>query len=448
MKIFKPIGHESLKLFLLLVLCLSLLVPSNLKSQDILKVSEVYDYDVGDIYQYRTNELPKGGWSWVKFSTYTITLKYYSTNNDTLFYHRDYKIQWKAYENDEWDISYNQDIIYFTNLDSLVNGGQIDSVYTDTSLFNGRQINSNVTYENRYVITKSFVKGCGLGFEYRYDTMSDYTRYNKLIYFKKGQEEWGKLLPPPVENISTVAEIYDFDIGDVFHFEEEQDSYFAEVNFWAIINTRIINKYYSPNNDTVFYERDIEKKIRSYYDTIFEFFHDTIFYTNLDSLINNGQIDSTYSIPDEYNGRQTNIRYTREGESYTTIKYSVGCGISYDHIIDPKIHWYFWTLDLVYFKKGTEEWGTPEYVSPEYIETINDKYNLQIYPNPANNFVTIESKTKIKSVSILSFQGKRIKSFTVESKNASIDISGLTSNIYILEIDFGDNLVHKKLIKE
>ena len=55
------------------------------------------------------------------------------------------------------------------------------------------------------------------------------------------------------QEISTVGEIYDYEIGDIFHFD---------LFCWGCVidetKIQIINKYYSQNNDTLYYTRDID----------------------------------------------------------------------------------------------------------------------------------------------------------------------------------------------
>lgn len=63
--------------------------------------------------------------------------------------------------------------------------------------------------------------------------------------------------------ISTVAEIYDYEVGDVFHtrFFEEVDGYEWE----KLYSRTIIDKFYSADQDTVFYTTDVIKMERESY---------------------------------------------------------------------------------------------------------------------------------------------------------------------------------------
>ena len=77
-----------------------------------------------------------------------------------------------------------------------------------------------------------------------------------------------------------------------------------------------------------------------------------------------------------------------------------------------------------------------------------EKSNFEIYPNPANNalYVKTNGGNEIK-ISILSTDGKVIKSNRYQNENIEIDISHLNTGIYILRFENQDNLIYKKFVK-
>ena len=190
------------------------------------------------------------------------------------------------------------------------------------------------------------------------------------------------------QEVSTVGEIYNFEVGDTFHFTISGSSPYSGGS--AIRNIIIIDKSYSLNNDTVFYERDIAYQ-ETYPLQYTYYFIDTVSYANLDSLINMGNIDTVYSDPDRYNGRLINdiTHYYYWGHKH--YEYVNGCGVAYfyydDHISSVTSE-----EELVYFKKGTEEWGTPIIVG---IEDISSKAPfIAVFPNPFTTSTTIEYELK------------------------------------------------------
>ncbi len=187
------------------------------------------------------------------------------------------------------------------------------------------------------------------------------------------------------QQISTVGEIYDYEVGDTFHFDFWATSPISGASW--IKNITITNKSYSLNNDTVFYERAIAYQELSI-NPIIEFYNDTVIYTDLDSLINMGVIDTIYSNPQRYNGRLINGHHDWRYWGYWYIEYVIGCGRVYLYLNDDWDEIYS-EEELIYYKKGDEEWGTPHViVEVEELGRVNS--SLKCYPNPFTTSTTIE----------------------------------------------------------
>ena len=74
--------------------------------------------------------------------------------------------------------------------------------------------------------------------------------------------------------------------------------------------------------------------------------------------------------------------------------------------------------------------------------------NFKIYPNPAKNFLTIESNnTIVNSVEMFDVLGKKVLSQNGMIDN-KLDISALTNGIYILKLNAVGQSVTRKIIKE
>jgi len=78
---------------------------------------------------------------------------------------------------------------------------------------------------------------------------------------------------------------------------------------------------------------------------------------------------------------------------------------------------------------------------------INSPYfnsDIAIYPNPANEMITVSGINKLKRIEIYDISGKLLMSET----KTHIVISNLPKGIYVLKIiDTNDFMVTKKLIK-
>ena len=71
--------------------------------------------------------------------------------------------------------------------------------------------------------------------------------------------------------------------------------------------------------------------------------------------------------------------------------------------------------------------------------------NTQIYPNPTNSIIKIESMKEINTIEVLSMSGQKIIEYY---NNDKIDISKLQNGLYFLKISFDNTFILKKIIKE
>lgn len=77
--------------------------------------------------------------------------------------------------------------------------------------------------------------------------------------------------------------------------------------------------------------------------------------------------------------------------------------------------------------------STDEIVGIEDIKKVSiEKTSLSIYPNPASNFIRINTSQKIDKISIYDLQGRRVYQNTNSNSPNSIDISQLPNGVYSL----------------
>ena len=94
-------------------------------------------------------------------------------------------------------------------------------------------------------------------------------------------------------------------------------------------------------------------------------------------------------------------------------------------------------LDNIYFYTG----------SPLSTDK-NNIVNVSLYPNPAKGSLNISAKNTIENATIYNVLGKKIKSFTVNAKTSSLDVSGLSRGIYILKYTANNAVGSMKFVKE
>ncbi|MGB4930939.1 MAG: T9SS type A sorting domain-containing protein [Chitinophagales bacterium] len=74
---------------------------------------------------------------------------------------------------------------------------------------------------------------------------------------------------------------------------------------------------------------------------------------------------------------------------------------------------------------------------------------FSLYPNPANNFITIETDFSTeKTIYITDALGQIVKTITTSENNITIDLNGIASGVYFIKMEDGINSVTKKFIKQ
>ncbi len=86
----------------------------------------------------------------------------------------------------------------------------------------------------------------------------------------------------------------------------------------------------------------------------------------------------------------------------------------------------------------------------EYVSLKDVKFNneINVFPNPAVNKITIESKLKLGIIQVININGQEVYSSQFTDTNNKIDISDLTSGIYFIKISNSEKSYYKKLIIE
>lgn len=79
------------------------------------------------------------------------------------------------------------------------------------------------------------------------------------------------------------------------------------------------------------------------------------------------------------------------------------------------------------------------YVSTNDIDGVVN--NVSVYPNPANNLISIECSVAAKAVEIMDVAGRKIGSFTMQSNKASIQTSDFAKGLYIYQVLDDNNKV-------
>lgn len=282
----------------------------------------------------------------------------------------------------------------------------------------------------------------------------------------------------------SIGSVYDFSIGDIFHFEN--GSYLAGPPQYKVIT--ILSKWLSATNDTIYYRQREKNYINTLvWDPDPHVIHTTktdtvtVWYANPDSLLSekmpHQQINpSVWSLgyyvlstqSNKWNNRPTitfdysmthmfdsdlNCYIAAFEPTYTYSSYTKGCGASYYFHEEPADFSGFYNK-LVYFKKGNEIWGDP-YILNATNELPGNELFFEVFPNPFSDRIEIQIELKTPGTPILSLYSmsgllllriadtqKQPGTFTYHP-----DLSGLAKGIYILKYSSGENSGYKKLIR-
>jgi hypothetical protein len=328
-----------------------------------------------------------------------------------------------------------------------------DSIINDSLHWTGfEQLNINVHIEGGYVIYCNQPQG-----EYYYavkydDSVHYYLGWIRMVsnLYQITIKDMAINLTPDepiiagqkvtIQEYSTVGEIYDYNIGDLFHYEENGSNY-------SIINTEITGEYYSSALDTVYFIREISSQMISPQNPewTFEYYTDTIFYYELDSTVNNGNIDTLFSDSLYCNTRDINFFHDSiSPDEYWEYTFVEGCGLTIlKHEGGPPLSY---SKELIYYKKGSEEWGTPIYVGID--EVNDDNLKVHVFPNPASSFTTIQIKEGIALEEAIIYNHLGQKVLVAVPVNNTVDVSKLKAGIYFIEVITSESRVRTKLLIE
>jgi len=78
----------------------------------------------------------------------------------------------------------------------------------------------------------------------------------------------------------------------------------------------------------------------------------------------------------------------------------------------------------------------------------SNAFSMSLYPSPAKNELKISAENKIDTASIYNILGRKVKSFSVNAKTSSLDVSSLSTGIYILKYTSNNVVGSMKFIKE
>ncbi|MBK6965602.1 MAG: T9SS type A sorting domain-containing protein [Bacteroidales bacterium] len=185
---------------LILLLMSSVLSLNPVSAQEFLNMGVVYDFEIGDEFHYKTHSEESSQWQAYhetdELENFTITGKTFSATNDTVFYKLEC-IHRIIRSGEIRDTMFVQEVFY-TNLDrttkQVCNGYQGSTPnHSNPEQFNGRIQNSFSDGDFNGSSGLGYAAGLGIFRTWgNYSGQGNSTQYERsLVYYKKGEEEWG-----------------------------------------------------------------------------------------------------------------------------------------------------------------------------------------------------------------------------------------------------------------
>jgi hypothetical protein len=128
----------------------------------------------------------------------------------------------------------------------------------------------------------------------------------------------------------------------------------------------------------------------------------------------------------------------------TSISYKLGAGIIvYAECNDPtgfNPYWY-----LKYVNKNNNPCGSHFTLSVDKTSAEND--GIKVYPNPANNYLSIEANEIALAVDFIDVTGRVVKKVQLSNLNERVDITDISSGMFLLRFRDGmGNQTYQKLL--
>jgi len=81
-------------------------------------------------------------------------------------------------------------------------------------------------------------------------------------------------------------------------------------------------------------------------------------------------------------------------------------------------------------------------IVPTGVATEND-FGIRVYPNPANQIITINSKENVKKVDIYDSNGRLV--YNTKNNVTAINVSGFSKGIYMMKINVSSGVKLQKI---
>lgn len=260
----------------------------------------------------------------------------------------------------------------------------------------------------------------------------------------------------------TQLKIFDFEINDELHIQMKYLSlgYMYRVRKQIIQFTGRINytdsiqysTHVKENVFTVLYSNFDTTDIYTEYDKNFTVKPDTIIDKLPAELLLDGLFANfLYTLNTPRMKKITDSEYflTESGMNLFCYTNYDGCNFSQTYIEGLGGPYYYCeffyvtldTRELIYYKKGTETEGTP--FSFTNINSFSAQKSVQIYPNPASDYLVITSEKNLfpLTLNLMDVHGRIVMKSIIDHSGETLSISHLPKGMYMYRLILNDELI-------
>ena len=116
---------------------------------------------------------------------------------------------------------------------------------------------------------------------------------------------------------------------------------------------------------------------------------------------------------------------------------------------DPvEVGTYYYELTLEYEYEGETCTSDPVVTSVEVTSVDEMSAGFNLYPNPANDKLTVESAVEMKEVRIYNLLGGLVRSIDQAGYKMEISLEGMPNGLYFIQMVSNDNTISKRFIKK
>jgi hypothetical protein len=450
------------------VLLIAFISQSLFSQNDSLTVGQVYNYGVGDSLQYYISNYSTflaSGKSYKSRQVVILDKKIDSLNKKMAIHKRVEEFGYTQvgpvsikpfYTNEHKFENYsniNTKFKTFHTCPNIQNPNQSNYCRDSITLDYGSKKTLKHSYNSSFklIINEHHAEGLGTTLIDKKGEDPTFDDYSKLLYYNSKGQKWGERIDvfdvqKPKFKPLTNREVYDFEVGDMFLYLQvfynftkgKVDSNYAQIT--------ILTRRLSVNNDSLIYVVKSELANASSLKQV-EVKTDTLKFGQLDSVAidvlkpSGNFFNSDYFFTFSDNKRVANTRNIVCNclDYVNDITVGQGIGVTYRETYAPNLE------RLIYYKKGTDTWGTPVILSSITTPSVFFE-KIKVFPNPTNQILNIETEGRFDRLQLVNLYGQILLK---QEKASAINVSQLPNGIYFLQVFEGQILrgVEKVMVK-